>query len=176
MRKTAAASLRDPSKTQRPHRRGGGGRGIEKVREARFGWKTEWQLLRRGLSHLLKRTSPPLSAAEPWFAAPTPVNVQPRRAARIAGASLGLFAFACGFIWMRRARVSALPARGPPLPQQANKARQALQRAESRMCFWPVSTPDNHLASLVVCFFFKFYFIVARPPCKCVVLWERTRC
>lgn len=93
MRKTAAASLRDPSKTQRPHRRGGGGRGIEKVREARFGWKTEWQLLRRGLSHLLKRTSPPLSAAEPWFAAPTPVNVQPRRAARIAGASLVLVCF-----------------------------------------------------------------------------------
>lgn len=67
----------------------GGGRGGGEGGEG--GWMTEWQLLRRGSSHLLKR-APTFSTTEPRCAHACR-SAPRRRGQRLTLASLGLFCF-----------------------------------------------------------------------------------
>lgn len=113
----AAASLRQSRKKLLPNgggREGGDGRGGE------GGWMTEWQLLRRGSSHLLKRAS-------------TFSSTQPRRAHARRGQRLTLASFwACFFFCFCAFGETSLRAPRPcPLrarrfcQNKANKARPA---------------------------------------------------
>lgn len=139
----AAASLRHSRKNNCPTEEGEGEREGRRGRGGEGGWMTEWQLLRRGSPHLLKR-APTSSTTELGSA---------RLGSARPGHRLtpGLFlVFAC---LMRRARATdhAPRARGVPARIRRTKRSQPSSKNKSKG-FLPVSTPDNRLASSALLF------------------------